>query len=81
MDAAKEVTVIKENAKTELDLRKRLVDVEIENFKSKKESAIMPLVDNFTKQANEGNKTKQELKQLADNILMETKNGPPYVYN
>ncbi|MBQ8886574.1 MAG: hypothetical protein IJY61_02620 [Candidatus Gastranaerophilales bacterium] len=81
MDAAKEVTVMKENAKTELDLRKRLVDVEIENFKSKKESAIIPLVENFTKQANEGNKTKQELKQLADNILMETKNGPPYVYN
>ena len=81
MDAAKEVTVMKENAKTELDLRKRLVDVEIQNFKSKKESAIMPLVENFTKQANEGSKTKQELKQLADNILMETKNGPPYVYN
>ena len=81
MDAAKEVTVMKENAKTELDLRKRLVDVEIQNFKSKKESAIMPLVENFTKQANEGSKTKQELKQLADNILMETKNGSPYVYN
>ena len=81
MDTAKEVTVMKENAKTELDLRKRLVDVEIQNFKSKKESAIMPLVDNFTKQVNEGSKTKQELKQLADNILMETKNGPPYVYN
>lgn len=81
MDAIKEATVMKENAKTELDLRKRLVDVEIENFKSKKESAIMPLVDNFTKQANDGSKTKEELKQLADNILMETKNGPPYVYN
>ena len=81
MDTAKEVTVMKENAKTELDLRKRLVDVEIQNFKSKKESAIMPLVDNFKKQVNEGSKTKQELKQLADNILMETKNGPPYVYN
>ena len=54
MDAAKEVTVMKENAKTELDLRKRLVDVEIQNFKSKKESAILPLVENFTKQANEG---------------------------
>lgn len=81
MDAIKEATVMKENAKTELDLRKRLVDVEIENFKSKKESAIIPLVDNFTKQANDGSKTKEELKQLADNILMETKNGPPYVYN
>ena len=81
MDAIKEVTVMKENAKTELDLRKRLVDVEIANFKAKKESAINPLLENFAKHANDGSKTKEELKQLADNILMETKNGPPYVYN
>ncbi len=81
MDAVKEATVMKENAKTELDLRKRLVDVEIANFKAKKESAINPLVENFTKQANDGNKSQEELKQLADNILMETKNGPPYVYS
>ena len=80
MDAIKEAAVMKENAKTELDLRKRLVDVEIANFRAKKESAIKPLVDNFTRQANEGTKSKEELKQIADNILMETKNGPPYVY-
>lgn len=80
MDAVKELTVLKENAKTELDLRKRLVDVEIRNFKSKKESAINPLIDNFNKQVQSGNKTQEELKQIADNILMETKNGPPYVY-
>lgn len=80
MDALKDVTVLKENAKTELNLRKRLVDVEISNFKSKKESAINPLMENFDKEAKEGKKTKEELKQLADNILSETKNGPPYVY-
>lgn len=80
MDAVKEATVMNENAKTELDLRKRLVDVEIANFRAKKESAIKPLVDNFSLQASNGAKTKEELKQLADNILMETKNGPPYVY-
>ncbi len=80
MDALKEYSVIKENAKTELDLRKRLVDVEIKNFKAKKESAVQPLIDNFTKQAYDGKKSKEELKELADNILMETKNGPPYVY-
>lgn len=81
MDAIKEVTILKENAKTELNLRKRLVSVEIENFKSKKESAVNPLMENFEKQAQSGKKTKEELKQLADNILFETKNGPPYVYN
>ena len=80
MDAIKEATVMKENAKTELNLRKRLVDVEIRNFKSKKESAIQPLIDNFYKQASNGTKSKEELKQIADNILTEIKNGPPYVY-
>ena len=80
MEALKNATVMKENAKTELDLKKRLVDVEIQNFKSKKESAISPLLEDFEKQAKSGTKSKEELKQLADNILFETKNGPPYVY-
>ena len=80
MDALKEMTVLRENAKTELNLRKRLVDVEVENFKSKKRSAINPLLEQFEKEALQGTKSKEELKQLADNILMETKNGPPYVY-
>ncbi len=80
MDAVKEAAVMNENAKTELNLRKRLVNVEISNFRSKKESAIKPLVDNFSAQAANGSKTKDELKQIADNILTEIKNGPPYVY-
>ncbi|MBQ3642117.1 hypothetical protein II906_09380 [bacterium] len=80
MDAAKEYTVMNENAKTDLNLRKRLVDVEIENFRSKKKSAIQPLVDNFDETLKEGKKSKEELKQMSDNILFETKNGPPYGY-
>ena len=80
MDALKEVTVLKENAKTELNLRKRLVDVEVNNFKAKKESATNPLIENFEIKIEEGKKSKEELKQLADNILSEIKNGPPYVY-
>lgn len=81
MNAVKETAVMSENAKTDLDLKKQLVAVEIESFKAKKESAINPLVDNFTKMANDEKKSKKELKQIADNILMEIKNGPPYVYN
>lgn len=81
IDATKELAVMKENAKTELDLRKRLVDTEIRNFKAKKESAINPLMENFRNKLNSGERTKEELKELADNILSETKNGPPYVYN
>ncbi len=80
IEALRDYTVMRENAKTELDLRKRLVDVEIQNYKSKKESAVKPLIGDFTLKANSGKKSKEELKQLADNILFETKNGPPYIY-
>lgn len=79
-DAIKEIAVLKENANTELNLQKRLVDVEINNFKAKKESAVTPLIEEFERQRKEG-KSPQELKVMADNILMEIKNGPPFVYS
>lgn len=79
LDAIKEVAVSKENAKTELDLKKRLVEVEIENFKSKKNAALEPLMDNFDKQIKDG-KSKEELKATAESILSEIKNGPPYIF-
>ena len=77
--AVKDVAVNRENSKSELNLRKRLVDVEINNFKAKKLSAINPLIDNFNHQKEKG-KPKEELKEIAQNILVEIKNGPPYVY-
>ena len=79
LDAIKEVAVSKENAKTDLNLKKRLVEVEVENFKSKKNAAVEPLMDNFDKQVKEG-KPKEELKATAENILSEIKNGPPYIF-
>ena len=79
-DAIKEVQVKKLNAQTEIDLQNRLVSTELRNFKSKKEAAIQPLVDEFYKQAQNG-KPKEELKVMADNILLEIKNGPPFVYS
>ena len=79
-DAIKEVQVKKVNAQTELDLQKRLVSTELRNFKAKKDSAIQPLIDEFYKQVEEG-KSKEELKTLAENILLEIKNGPPFVYS
>ena len=78
-DAIKEVQVKKYNAETEAELQQRLVSTELKNFKSKKESAIQPLMDEFYKQARAG-KPKEELKVMAENILLEIKNGPPYVY-
>ena len=79
-DAIKEVQVKKLNAQTEIDLQKRLVSTELRNFKSKKDAAIKPLVEEFYKQVDEG-KPKEQLKTMAENILLEIKNGPPFVYS
>ncbi|MBE7712840.1 MAG: hypothetical protein E7Z87_03765 [Cyanobacteria bacterium SIG26] len=80
-DAIKEVQVKKINADTELELQKRLVSTELRNFKSKKDSAIKPLVQEFYKHVDSGKCTKEELKTMAENILFEIKNGPPFVYS
>jgi hypothetical protein len=80
-DALKEVQVKKINAQTELDLQKRLVSTELRNFKAKKDSAINPLVKEFYKQVDSGKRTKSELQTMAENILFEIKNGPPFVYS
>lgn len=79
-EAVKEVEVKKYNADTELDLQKRLVATELRNFKAKKESAIGPLCEEFERRRAAG-APPQELKVLADNILFEIKNGPPFVYS
>ncbi len=79
-DAVKDVQVKKINAETELELQKRLVSTELRNFKSKKDAAIQPLVDEFYRQVDAG-KSKEELKTMAENILFEIKNGAPFVYS
>ncbi len=78
--AVKDVQVKKYNAQTELNLQKRLVATELRNFKSKKDSSIQPLCDEFYRQKNNG-KSNEELKIVADSILNEIKNGAPYVYS
>lgn len=79
-EAIKDVQVKKINADTEVELQQRLVSTELKNFKSKKDAAIQPLMEEFYKQAKSG-KPKEELKTMADNILLEIKNGPPFVYS
>ena len=79
-EAVKEVQVKKYNADIELNLQKRLVATELRNFKAKKDSAIEPLCEEFMKQKKEGI-SPEELKVIADNILFEIKNGPPFVYS
>lgn len=80
-DAIKEVQVKRINAETELQLQKRLVSTELRNFKSKKDAAIQPLVHEFYKQVDSNKKSKEELKTMAENVLFEIKNGPPFVYS
>ena len=79
-EALREVEVKKYNADIELDLQRRLVSTELRNFKAKKESAINPLCEEFYNQEHKGKST-EELKNIADNILFEIKNGPPFVYS
>ena len=80
-DALKDVQVKKINAETELNLQQRLVSTELRNFKAKKDSAIAPLVEEFYKQVSSGKRSKEELRTMAENILSEIKNGPPFVYS
>ena len=79
-EAVKEVQVKKINAQTELELQNRLVSTELRNFKAKKDAAIDPLCEEFYAQLQKG-KPKEELKTIAENILFEVKNGPPFVYS
>lgn len=79
-EAVKDVQVKKMNANTELELQQRLVSTELRNFKAKKDAAIDPLCEEFYVQLQKG-KPKEELKVIAENILFEVKNGPPFVYS
>ena len=79
IEAVRETGVIKANAKTELDMQKQLVDVELRSYRAKKNTAITPLMEEFDKKSSEGKDIK-DLKIMAENILMEIKNGPPYIF-
>lgn len=78
VNAIREAEVKKTNNETELNLHKRLVNVELRNFKQKKESYIQPLIQEFKVQTPQ--KNKEQLDSMAQNILYEIKNGPPFVY-
>lgn len=80
IEAFKDVEVKKYNTETELELHKKLIKVELMNFKSKKNSSIEPLCDEFNRQAVQ-NKSTKELSKMADEILYEIKNGAPFVYS
>ena len=79
LDAIRAVAVNKENTDTELSLQNRLIDVEVRNFKAKKDVAVKPLIEEFDKKKAQG-APEEDLKTMADNILVEIKNSAPFVY-
>ncbi len=80
IEAVKSVAVNKENTKTELGLQKRLIEVEIKNYETKKKCAVEPYIEEFDRRKQQC-ESEESLKVLANNILQEIKNGPPYVYS
>ena len=80
VEGIKQAEVMRINAQTELDFQKKLIDVELKNFYQKKTSVINPLINEFLSQIKKG-KSKAELKIMAENILLEIKNGPPFIYS
>lgn len=79
VEGTKEIGVKKINAKTELELQKELVAVELKNFEAKKRSYVEPLMDEFKKAVNKQDSGK--LKSMGTEILYEIKNGAPFVYS
>ena len=80
VEAIKEVKVKEANAETERQLQDRLVQVELKNFLTKKQSFVEPLIEEFNKQAGK-NKNRQDLQRLSENLLCEIRNGPPFIYS
>lgn len=79
IEAVREVGVINANAKTEYNMQKQLVDVELRSYRAKKNTAIAPLMSEFDRKSKE-EKDVKDLKVMAENILLEIKNGPPYIF-
>ena len=80
VEAVKDVQVKKVNAQTDLNLHKKLVDVELRNFETKKRTNIDVLLTEFTRTVKSCG-DKEKLENMANDILFEIKNGAPFVYS
>ncbi len=81
VEANKEVQVEKAKADIDLDMNDKLVRVQLKNFKTKKESAVNPLIRNYKGYAKHAGTPKEVLKTTYNGIFDEIKNGPPFVYD
>lgn len=79
VEGVKEVQVKKQNRKTDLELKDKLVNTHLKEFVSKKSSIITPLVEEFKESASKG-KDSKELNKMYEGVLEEIKYGPPYIY-
>ena len=78
IEAIRDAEVKKANTDSELELQKSLINTELKNFYSKKMSYIEPLMAEIRKKYPDI--SDEELRKMADNVLSEIKNGPPFVY-
>lgn len=81
IEAIKEVKVKKANTETERQLQDRLVQVELKNFKTKKNSYIAPLVEEYARFRRENAANTDQIEKKYCNIIEEIKYGPPFVYS
>jgi len=81
VEANKEVRVEKAKADIDLDMNDKLVRVQLKNFKTKKESAVEPLIRDYKDFAKCPKTPKDVLKTTYNGIFEEIKNGPPFVYD
>ncbi len=81
VEANKEVQVEKAKADIDLDMNDKLVRVQLENFRTKKQSAANPLIEDYKKYAKHPETPKAVLRTAYNGIFDEIKNGPPFVYD
>jgi hypothetical protein len=81
VEAVKDFQVKKQNTDTEYELHDRLVQTELKNFKSKKESIINSMVEEYQNYKKINPTAIEKLQQMYNNILEEIQNGAPYFYS
>lgn len=79
VEAVKDVKVKEENTETDLQLHRELVDIEVQNYESKKKKFIDPLLKGY-KNFLKTSPTDEEKSSMRQNIISKVENGPPYIW-
>lgn len=81
VEAIKDVQVKKTNADTEYNLHDKLVQVELNNFLTKKNSVVDPMMKDFKEYVAKNPNNKDEIAKRYNAVLEEIKHGPPFIYS